>query len=94
MTLPRDWVYCRNWRPSEAIHYPIKRLTFLGSKGVEKLSLRYSSFRKRIFENRHFNFMRGDLERVLYKKISTASIVRFGITVQSFQQHVGRVEAV
>lgn len=78
----------------EAIHYPIKRLTFLGSKGVEKLSLPYSAFRKRIFENRHFNFMRGDLERVLYKKISSPSTVRFGTTVQSFQQHFGRIEAV
>ena len=78
----------------EVIHFPIAHLVFLDSKGLEKLSLPYVSFRKRIFDDRHFNFMRGDLERVLYKKISNASIVRFGTTVRSFQQHVDRVEVV
>ena len=76
----------------EAIHYPIAQFTFLNSKGNEKFSLPYAPFRKRIFEDRHFNFMRGELEHVLYKKISKASVVRFGTTMESFQQHVGCVE--
>ncbi len=76
----------------EAIHYPISRLRFLDSQGKEKFSLPYSGVRKQIFDDRHFNFMRGELERVLYQKISKASVVRFGTTVESFQQHVGGVE--
>src|SRR5262249_54814117 len=77
-----------------AIHYPMTSLTFLNANGTEKFCLPYSSFRKRMFADRHFNFMRGELERVLYKRIPRASIVRFGTTVQSFQQHVGCVEVV
>lgn len=68
-----------------SIHYPIARLIFVNFKGIEKFSLPYSSLRKRVFANRHFNFMRGALERTLYEKVSEG-VVRFGTTVRSFEQ--------
>jgi 2-polyprenyl-6-methoxyphenol hydroxylase-like FAD-dependent oxidoreductase len=76
----------------EAIHYPIKRLAFMDSKGAEKLSLAYQTLRKSIFDGRHFNFLRGDLERVLFDKIQGKLSIRFQTTVESFQQLPGRIE--
>jgi 2-polyprenyl-6-methoxyphenol hydroxylase-like FAD-dependent oxidoreductase len=67
----------------ERIHYRIPRLAFVDAKGREKFSVSYAAVR-RLFDDRHFNFMRGDLERVLYAKIKDLQL-RFGTTVESFQ---------
>ncbi|MBI4278745.1 MAG: FAD-dependent monooxygenase [Armatimonadetes bacterium] len=70
----------------EAIHYPIGRLTFVDARGHERFSLPYAPLRRRLFSNRHFNFMRGDLERVLYDRFEGRRAIRFGTTVARFEQ--------
>ncbi len=74
----------------EKIHYPISRLGFVDETGRERFSIAYASFR-RLFDGRHFNFMRGDLERLLYSKIKDHLRLRFGTKVESFRQEAGRV---
>jgi 2-polyprenyl-6-methoxyphenol hydroxylase-like FAD-dependent oxidoreductase len=78
----------------ERIHYPIEHLTFINSKGDEKFSLPYSRLRKAVFDDRHFNFLRGDFEKVLFEKIRGKASIRFGMSVESMQQYPGRVEVV
>jgi 2-polyprenyl-6-methoxyphenol hydroxylase-like FAD-dependent oxidoreductase len=75
----------------EGIHYPIPRLAFVDAQGREKYSIAYSAFR-RLLDDRHFNFMRGDLERVLYSKIQERLSIRFGMTVESFRQDEQHVD--
>jgi 2-polyprenyl-6-methoxyphenol hydroxylase-like FAD-dependent oxidoreductase len=70
----------------ERIHQPVSRLVFLREDGSEKFSVSYPVFRK-LFDNRHFNFMRGDLERVLYEKVRGRVDIRFGNSVESFDQN-------
>ena len=67
----------------EAIHYPIDALTFVNGAGRERFSLRYHTLRQRLFKDRHFNFLRGDLERVLHARLTRASTIRFGETVEA-----------
>jgi 2-polyprenyl-6-methoxyphenol hydroxylase-like FAD-dependent oxidoreductase len=69
----------------EKIHYPIDTLTFLDASGHEKYSVSYPDLRK-LFNNRHFNFLRGDLEHALYEKVRGQVDVRFGTTVRSVEQ--------
>jgi 2-polyprenyl-6-methoxyphenol hydroxylase-like FAD-dependent oxidoreductase len=76
-----------------AIHDPVERLVLLDARGRQRCSLPYRVLRERLFENRHFNFMRGDLERVLYRKIQRRLAVRFATTVDSFER-TGRSVAV
>lgn len=75
----------------ERIHYPISRLAFLNAEGCEKFSLDYADVR-RLFNGRHFNFMRGELERLLYGKIKDQIHLRFATTVESFQQEAEQVQ--
>jgi len=67
----------------EAIHYPIPRFAFVDEQGREKFSVSYAHFR-RLFGGRHFNFMRGDLERLLHSKVTNSVQLRFGVTIESF----------
>jgi 2-polyprenyl-6-methoxyphenol hydroxylase-like FAD-dependent oxidoreductase len=69
----------------ETIHYPIPRMAFVDAKGREKFCVSYAAIR-RLFDGRHFNFMRGDLERVLYATLKDGVLVRFGTTVEAFRQ--------
>lgn len=76
------------------IHYPVTRLVFLDSAGNERFSLPYKILRKKLFDDRHFNFMRGDLERVLHAQIQHIVELRFGTTVEAIHEdsehvHVG-----
>jgi 2-polyprenyl-6-methoxyphenol hydroxylase-like FAD-dependent oxidoreductase len=71
----------------EKIHYPIARLAFVDASGHDKFSIAYPSFRK-LFDGRHFNFMRGDLERLLYTKIQDHLNLQFGMTVESVQMRL------
>ncbi len=69
----------------EKIHYPIGNFAFLKPDGSPKFSLSYETFRK-LFDGRHFNFMRGDLERLLYEALPDRSGVRFGRTITRVDQ--------
>ena len=70
----------------QRIHYPVARLVFLDHSGKERFSLTYKSLRKRLFDDRHFNFMRGDLERVLYSQIQHSVEFRFSTSVEAVQE--------
>jgi len=77
----------------EGIHYQIPSLSFTDSRGNERFSLEYAALRKNLFGGRHFNFMRGDLENLLYSRIEDRVRLSFGTTVESFQQDRSQVHA-
>ena len=84
---------CERWGLLPAlreIHYPVARLRFLDSRGHEKFSVPYPTLR-RLFDNRHFNFMRGELERLLYDRIAADVRLRFGTTIDFIAQDGGCV---
>jgi len=74
------------------IHYPIDRLVFLKPNGKERYSLSYPAVRK-IFYDRHFNFLRGDLESLLYSKVRDHAQFRFSTTIESLEQDSSSVSA-
>lgn len=76
----------------EKIHYPVESLKFLSPNGKEKSSIPYQSLRN-MLQNRHYNFMRGDLERLLYNRIKEHVDFRLGTTVQSITQSSEHVNA-
>lgn len=64
-----------------AIHYPIRHLVFVDRRGRPTADLDYPTMRRTVFGDHHFNFMRGDLESVLYEKlIASGGSVRFGVS--------------
>ncbi len=73
------------------IHYQIPRLSFVAADGRERFSIAYPTLRRRLFDDRHFNFMRGDLERVLYAQLQDDVPVRFGTTVEQVRHDGERV---
>jgi 2-polyprenyl-6-methoxyphenol hydroxylase-like FAD-dependent oxidoreductase len=75
-----------------ALHYPIARLAFVDGRGRERFSLSYPAMR-RLFHDRHFNFMRGELERLLHDQIAGAVPLRFGTQVESIEQDARLVRA-
>ncbi|HEY6927503.1 MAG TPA: FAD-dependent monooxygenase, partial [Steroidobacteraceae bacterium] len=75
------------------IHCPVASLTFVDRRGRVRLSLPYPLLRHRLFDDRHFNFMRGDLERLLYERIAHRVEMRFGITVEAVVQRTSAVVA-
>lgn len=74
-----------------SIHYPIDRLAFVDDTGRERFSVAYLPLRKRLFADRHFNFLRGELEHVLYRRFERRDTIRFGTTVASFEHADGAV---
>jgi 2-polyprenyl-6-methoxyphenol hydroxylase-like FAD-dependent oxidoreductase len=62
----------------EAAHYAIDRLLFVDSDGRTRADLPYPRLRHEMFHDRHFNFMRGDLERVLLNVVENRVALRFG----------------
>lgn len=74
-----------------AIHYPIARIRFLNREGNERFSIGYPAFR-RLFHNRHFNFLRGDLERVLYDLVKERAQFRFGTTIARLAENATGAE--
>ena len=74
------------------VHYPIGRLAFLGADGRERFSLPYPLLRKALFGDRHFNFMRGDLEHVLHDSLPGLTPIRFGATVEKLRDEKGGVD--
>jgi len=77
----------------ERIHYPIARLAYLDEDGREGFSLTYPALRHRLFDDRHFNFMRGALERVLHDRVAGTVDIRFGTTISSYDGERVRVRA-
>jgi len=71
----------------ERIHYLIANVSFADAQGRVRLRLPYPVMRKRLFGDRHFNFMRGELERVLFDNQPTPAQIRFGTSVDSIEQH-------
>lgn len=67
------------------IHYEIPNVAFVGQNGEEKFSLPYPDIRRRLFVERHFNFMRGDLARLLFDRIRDRVEIRFGTVVERLQ---------
>lgn len=67
------------------IHYPIAWLSFQAPDGATRFRIAYETMRK-LFGGRHFNFMRGDLERVLFEALERSVDVRFGSTIDAFTQ--------
>ncbi len=70
----------------EKIHYPIERLEFLKPDGKRKFAIDYRTFRK-WFDDRHYNFLRGDLERLLYESLKDQRAVIFGHSIDSIDQY-------
>jgi len=75
----------------ERIHYPIPRLVFVDERGREQVSLPYPLLRKRLFNDRHFNFMRGELVRALMSQLEGKAELRFSTTVEAIEQHEDHV---
>ena len=73
------------------IHYPIPELIYVDRSGRRKASLDYELF-YRLQKGRVFNFMRGDLERVLFEELPESVEVRFGLTVDEAKQAQEYVE--
>jgi 2-polyprenyl-6-methoxyphenol hydroxylase-like FAD-dependent oxidoreductase len=69
-----------------AIQYPIERLTFVNEAGRPRFSIRYRPLRRRLFRNRQWSFVSGDLQQVLYDRLKGRDRIRFGTTVASFEQ--------
>jgi len=75
------------------IHYPVPELAFLTPDGEPRVSISYARFRA-MFDGRHFNFMRGDLERVLYEALPPEVDVRFGASVEGVEERSDGVRVV
>jgi 2-polyprenyl-6-methoxyphenol hydroxylase-like FAD-dependent oxidoreductase len=75
----------------EAVHHPVDRLTLVAADGHEKLSLPYPRMRQRLFGGRHFNFMRGELEQVLHRRLD--GDVRFGVRLCALEPQGAFVRA-
>ena len=67
------------------IHYPIPELVYVDRSGRRIASLDYELF-YRLQKGRVFNFMRGDLERVLFEELPESVEVRFGLTLDEAKQ--------
>jgi 2-polyprenyl-6-methoxyphenol hydroxylase-like FAD-dependent oxidoreductase len=70
----------------ERVHYPIPHLVTVDRVGRVTSILSYTSVRRRVFADRHFNFMRGDLERVLFEALGDPGVVRYGAAVASIRE--------
>jgi len=61
-------------------HYRVSDLKFVNSQGKIQATLSIEKFR-RMLEFRHFNFMRGDLEAVLYETIKNTVPIQFNTSI-------------
>ncbi len=75
----------------ERLHYPISRLVFMEPEGQEKFAIPYATFR-RVLNNRHFNFLRGDLEKFLYSTLCDHVDIRFETTIRSVETNSSSVK--
>jgi 2-polyprenyl-6-methoxyphenol hydroxylase-like FAD-dependent oxidoreductase len=73
-------------------HYPVPRMDFVDRRGRVRASFAIERFRK-LLGFRHFNFMRGDLEAVLYEHAHRVVPIRFGTVITGLESRHGEVEA-
>ncbi|HEX7020953.1 MAG TPA: FAD-dependent monooxygenase [Gemmatimonadaceae bacterium] len=71
----------------ESIHQAIPQLEFLDAGGQQHAVLKYTRVRQRLFQNRHTNVMRDDLQRVLYDHVRERVPVRFATSVTAIDEH-------
>ncbi len=76
----------------EEIHYPIDELVYVDGAGRRRFGIPYRALRKRLFEGRHFNFLRGDLERVLRDELGETPPIRWGTRIAAIDQDREGVE--
>jgi len=60
------------------VHYPIERFVLVDENGRIGANISYPRLRRRVFGDRHMNFMRGDLVSVLYDRVADRVSMRFG----------------
>ena len=77
-----------------AIHYPIEQLAFVNARGRQRFAIRYAALRRRLFDDRHFNFLRGDLVRTLYERLDGLGQVRFGTSVSRWDEDTGALRVI
>jgi 2-polyprenyl-6-methoxyphenol hydroxylase-like FAD-dependent oxidoreductase len=71
----------------ESIHRPVDHMRVVGADGDTRASIPYKTVRARLFRNRHFNFMRGDLVRVLRDRVNGYCDVRLATNVVTVERH-------
>ncbi|MGE0353219.1 MAG: FAD-dependent monooxygenase [Gemmatimonadales bacterium] len=76
----------------EPMHYPIGRLSFLREDGTRRFAVPYPAIR-RLFDDRHFNFMRGDLEQAIFSRLESSLVPRYETTVTGLRQDGPAVHA-
>ena len=67
------------------VHYQIDRLVFVDARGRTTADLPYPRIRKAVFRDRHFNFMRGDLERTLLDALGNSATVKYDVSPESIR---------
>lgn len=73
------------------IHYPIPEIVYVDQNGRRVAGLDYQLFSR--FQNgRLLNFMRGDLERVLFEELPKSVKVRFDLTIDEVKYNEEHVE--
>ena len=73
------------------IHYPIPEMIYVDRNGRRVAGLDYKLFYQ-LQKGRVFNFMRGDLERVLFEELPESVDVRFGLTIDQVKPSEEYVE--
>jgi 2-polyprenyl-6-methoxyphenol hydroxylase-like FAD-dependent oxidoreductase len=73
-----------------ARHYPIPDMKVVDSRGSVRASLSIEKFRQ-LLDFRHFNFMCGDLEDVLYQNLKERVPVQFNTSIAEIQQQTNKV---
>ncbi len=76
------------------IHYSIDELVYVDGAGRRRFGIPYPALRRRLFEGCHFNFLRGDLERVLRDELGESPPIRWGARVSAIDQDHDGVEVV
>lgn len=74
------------------IHYPIPEIMYVDPDGRRVAGLDYELFH-RLQNGRLLDFMRGDLERVLFEALPGSVEIRFGLTIDEVKPGEGHVEA-
>ena len=75
----------------ESIHRPVDHLRLIGPHGESRASIPYKAVRARLFRDRHFNFMRGDLVRVLRDRVNGHCDLRMATTLVALERHKKKV---
>lgn len=68
-----------------ALQYTPERMVYLDAQGKEKFAVEHDAL-QRLTGPRQLNLMRGDIERVLYERVSGDIDLRFATTIRSIEQ--------